>query len=355
MSKDHRILPIVRVTFPQNPRCRRRGSALVAVLSVIILLGMMIFTAGILVRGDAELATSQKRAFRATQLAEMGIAIAANPVVKKTDLTLLNQKVGDEESFSVKIRTEAKFNINTLVQQAKADPNEGRRFLEIVLAAVGVGAEDPDSRRWLIDNMINWTDPDDMTDGDKDTYEKEQYEAEGQFNYPFNRPFYNLDEVLLVKGMNVLPGVCPQWRDIFTVYNQGKLDVTEASAECLAIASLQGIDEAQRYYEQQLAHKIDDRERPSEHYTDAQQVVETRWGRDQMEDTTDDEKMDVNTVATMLNLDPELANVRLTNQDQTTRIEATATVGDFTKRIVVIMRNRTQNPQILMREEVPIF
>jgi hypothetical protein len=80
-----------------------------------------------------------------------------------------------------------------------------------------------------------------------------------------------------------------------------------------------------------------------------------RWGKDGAEDTTDDEQLDVNTVATMMGLDEALANNRLTNQDQTTRIESTATVGDLRKRIVLILRNRAQNPQILMREEVPLF
>ena len=84
-------------------------------------------------------------------------------------------------------------------------------------------------------------------------------------------------------------------------------------------------------------------------------LVDMRWGKDGAEDTTDDEQLDVNTVATMMGLDEALANNRLTNQDQTTRIESTATVGDMRKRIVLILRNRAQNPQILMREEVPLF
>lgn len=314
----------------------------------------MLATTALLVRSDAELATSQKKAFRATQLAEMGIAIAANPVVQKTDLNLLNQQIADDESFSAKIMGEGgKFNLNTLVQQAKADPGEGHQTLEILLAALGVA--DNDRRSLLIDNLINWVDPDDVPDGDKDTYEQERYEAEGYYNYPFNRPFYSLDEALLVRGMEMLPGVCPHWRDIFTIYSAGKLDINEASAECLAIASLQGIDEAQRFYEQQFEAALDERARPSEHLADALEVIDMRAGRDGQQDTTDDEKLDVNTVATMMNMEVETANARMTNQDQTVRLESTATVGDMRKRIVVILRNRSQNPQILMREEVPLF
>jgi general secretion pathway protein K len=354
MRSSSEPLVLMHFDFRHPSLCRQRGAALVAVLYVIGLLSLMLATTALMVRSDAESATLQKRAFRATQLAEMGIAIAANPVVKKTDLTLLNQRISDEESFSAKIMGEGgKFNLNTLVQQAKADPGEGHRTLEILLASLGVS--DNDRRSLLIDNLINWTDPDDVPEGDKDTYEKERYEAEGFYNYPFNRPFYSLDEALLVRGMEMLPGVCPHWRDIFTIYSAGKLDVNEANAECLAIASLQGIDEAQRFYEQQLEAELDPRARPSEHLTDAQEVIDMRAGRDGQPDTTDDEKLDVNTVATMMNIDVEIANTRLTNQDQTVRIESTATVGDMRKRIVLILRNRSQNPQILMREEVPLF
>ncbi len=333
---------------------RARGAALVAVLFVIGTLSLMLATTALLVRGDAELATNLNKSFRATQLAEMGLAIGANPVVKKTDAQLLNQRISDDESFSVKLRGEGgKFNINSLALQAKADPGEGRRFLEIVLSALGF--EDNDGRRLAIDNLINWVDEDDVPEGARDTYEREQYEREGFFNYPFNRPFYNLDELLLVRGMEILPGVCPEWRDYFTIYSAGKLDVNEASAECLAIASLEGVDEAQRYYRQQLEAQLDDRARPNEHVVDAQEVLDMRWGRDGIEHTEDDEQIDVNTVATMMGLDPEVASVRLVNQDQTTRIEATATVGDLRKRVVMVVRNRNQNPQILMREEVPLF
>jgi type II secretory pathway component PulK len=336
-------------------RCSsRRAAALVAVLFVVGTLSLMLATTALIVRSDAELATSQKKAFRATQLAEMGIAIAANPVVNKTDLLLLNQTIFQDESFSVKIKGEGgKFNINTLVQQAKADPAEGRETLEIVLAAVGV--DDGDLRSLMIDNLINWVDADDEAEGDSKTYERERYEEEGFLNYPFNRPFYSLDEMLLVKELNILPGVYPQWRDVFTIYSAGKLDINEASPECLAIASLESVADAQRYALQQFETTVDEKAEPSEHYKDAQEVVDMRWGKDGAEDTTDDEQLDVNTVATMMGLDEALANNRLTNQDQTTRIESTATVGDLRKRIVLILRNRAQNPQILMRDEVPLF
>lgn len=332
----------------------RRGAALIAVLYIIAVLSLVLATTGLLVRSDAELATTHKKSFRATQVAEMGIAIAANPVVQKTDVQLLNQVLPDGDSFSVQIKGEGgKFNINTLVQSAKADPaGEGRNFLETLLAALGM--TDNEYRGWVVDNLINWTDPDEEPEGHRNTYERLQYEAEGFYNYPFDRPFYSLDEVLLVRGMEVLPGLAPHWRDIFTIYSGGKLDVNEASAELLALASLPNVAAAQNYHEQQLS-AAEEGTPPSQRVQDAAEVVEMRWGRDGLENTEDDEQLDVATVATALDMDDELASARLTNQDQTTRIESTATVGDFRKRVVVVLRNRANNPQILVREEVPLF
>ena len=339
---------------PDSRSCGERGAALIAVLFVIAVLTMVLATTVVLVQSDTELATTQKKSFRATQVAEMGLAIGANPAVRETDVQLLNQVLPDGDTFSVKLKGEGgKFNINSMVQAAKTDSaGEGRNFLETVLAAMGM--TDNSLRGTVIDNLINWVDADDVPEGDKDTYEKERYEAEGFLNYPFNRPFYNLDEVLLVRGMEVLPGVCPRWRDYFTIYSAGKLDINEATAELLAVATLPNVAEAQQFFEEQLA-AIEDPRKASRRIGEAAEVVEMRWGRDGIEDTEDDERLDVVTVATSLGIDPELANLRMTNQDTTTRIESTATVGDFRKRIVLVLRNRTNNPQILVREEVPLF
>jgi hypothetical protein len=42
--------------------------------------------------------------------------------------------------------------------------------------------------------------------------------------------------------------------------------------------------------------------------------------------------------------------------DTTVHIESVATVNDYRKRAVLIVRNRTQgSPQILSREEIPLF
>jgi general secretion pathway protein K len=193
-------------------------------------------------------------------------------------------------------------------------------------------------RDHLIDNLIDWVDKNDehLEHG----MEKDEYEKLGIVGYPFNRYFYSLDELLLVPGFDTLASLKPNWRDYFTIYSQGKLDLNEAPADLLEIVC-------------------------DTTASDAQQFVESRWGDDKIEDTKDDHKYgSVQEALGLLNVgsgphgnDPEFTErtaQRLTVNDTTTRIEATGTVGDFRRRIIVVVRNR-QQPQILTREEIPLF
>jgi hypothetical protein len=89
--------------------------------------------------------------------------------------------------------------------------------------------------------------------------------------------------------------------------------------------------------------------------------VQDRWGPDGIEDTEDDINMqsaeEMNAALMKLGLDPAEPGVTALFglNDQTTHIECVATVGDYRKRVVLIVRGRTGQPQILSREEVPLF
>ncbi len=314
------------------------------------MLMLLIFTTVTVVRGDVALATSQKQAFYARCLAEKGIAIAANPTTKKSDKLLLHfddPEIGGHCDAQIKGEG-GRFNINNLVQGAKAiDPTSGESsLLTILLAAMGM--TDNRERQLTIANLVNWQDADDLVDLDPASWEKEQYEKEGLLNYPFNRPFYSLDEVLLVKGMEKIPGLFPQWRDIFTVFSSGKVDVNEAAPLVIALAAIKDEKEAEQWF-----NEDPDKKRYVKEATDV--IQKTKWGQDGEEDTTDDQKLTVEQVVGELGADGQTVSARLSAGDTTTRIESTATVGDYRKRIVLVLRNRTNNPQILHREEVPLF
>ena len=88
-------------------------------------------------------------------------------------------------------------------------------------------------------------------------------------------------------------------------------------------------------------------------------VHDVRWGPDGIEFTEDDVKLqDLQQAYDALNLDasdPDVA-AHFGLNDSTVHIESVATVNDYRKRVVLVVRNRTQgSPQILTREEVPLF
>ena len=67
---------------------------------------------------DMELATAKVHGSRARQIAEMGIAVGSNPVVKRSDpiLRQLNGETG--EGFEVRVISEGgRFNINAILMQ----------------------------------------------------------------------------------------------------------------------------------------------------------------------------------------------------------------------------------------------
>ena len=204
---------------------------------------------------------------------------------------------------------------------------------------------DTDSGNTLYDRLIDWTDTND--EKSLDGLEREDYEESGYFGYPFNRPFYDLDEVLLVPGFDAVVANAPDWRDFFTVYSAGKLDLNEAEPKVIAAAMI-------------ASNATADPLRDYDDYTKqaGEFIVDQLWGPDKIEDTQDDTKLqDVSAALLTLGIDTtDQTNVnRFGVNDQTVHIEAIATVGEYRKRVVMIVRNRTGQPQILSREEVPLF
>jgi len=327
-------------------RAARRGSALLLVFWFIAMLGMIIYSTHRIVVFDLELTVAQKQAFRARQLAEMGINWAMNPAVKEFDKEILNQVLGEDESFSVKIRSEGgRMNINALIQAGEAS----RTFATKLFTLWGLSNDESDI---LFDCMMDWTD----TNSEKTLHgmEKEDYVAMGYGEntpYPFNRPFYSLEEVRLVPGFQQVIANLPDWRDYFTIYSSGRtIDATEAEAKVLAAAALalDGTSDPARDFPEKL--KI------------AEKIVIDRWGPDGEEDSKDDEQVKARSTEELKVMlaeltdtaNPEFANVFGVG-DQTVHIESVATVGEYRKRVVLIVRGRTGNPQILSREEVPLF
>lgn len=300
-------------------RRREEGSALIGVFWLMAVLSLAVFTATQLVHNDMEIVVSQKLSFRADQLAEMGISIAMNPFVEKYDPLLYAQFEG-RGGFEARMRSEGgRLNINYLLLQ------NDRETLETLFTFWGL---DEDTASTVIDALLDWIDEDEFKN--LNGAEFEDYYELGYENYPFNRPFLDIEEMALVLGMELVSEVKPNWRDSFTLWSAGKLNVNEAGAELLE-AIAESTPEA------------------------AEELILIRNGPDLIPDTEDDyEFQSVEEAGLELGvseLDSQVLG-RLSVSDPTVRIESTGIIGDYRKTVVLVVRNRESQPVILTREEL---
>lgn len=291
-----------------------------AVLWLIAILSMACMATLRIITFDLELASAKVHGSRARQVAEMGVAIGSNPVVKRSDpiLRQMNEETG--EGFEVKINSEGgRFNINAILLQ------NDKELLKSMFINWGLELEDAQE---ITDALIDWIDPGD--DEQLNGAEKKYYEAEGRINQPFNRPFYDVAEVSLVRGMELVEAVRPDWRNWFTIWSGGPLDLNEASAELIAAAAEISVEQADI-------------------------IPETVRGTDNLRDTEDDVPFqDTATPMALLGIDSAAAgNIakRFTVNDTTTRIESIGYAEGAKRKISIIVRNRTGKPALLERTE----
>lgn len=303
-----------------------RGMALLAVLWLMVVLSFAALTAVKLLSFDLDLADAQINGFRARQAAEMGIAVGANPVVRRDD-PMLQQIAEDGTGFQVKLRSEGeRFNINYLLLNAS-----DKILIKEIFISWGIDAE---ASQEIADALLDWVDSNDEIQ--LNGAERSYYEELGRINQPFNRPFYSLEEMRLVRGMEMVEQVKPDWRDWFTVWSSGGLDVNEAEAEKIALAAQCDIE-------------------------DAATLVEIVRGPDGIRGTDDDAPFSSLqggqtgiSVFQILGVPEFFAPVvgqRLAVNENTTRIESIGQAGDSKRKIVMVLRNRTGRPTILEKTE----
>jgi len=303
-----------------NEQAASRGAALMAVIWLIAVLGIATMAALRVITFDAEVASAKIHGSRARQVAEMGIAVGSNPAVKRSDPILRQMNGETGEGFEVRVISEGgRFNINYILLQ------EDKALLREIFSKWGLEIEDAQN---VADALGDWVDPDDNVA--LNGAEVAEYEKAGRVNQPFNRPFYDISEMRLVRGMDLVEAMKPDWRDWFTVWSGGALDVNEASAEMIAAAAECPVEQADI-------------------------IPEKVRGDDGQRDTIDDVPFQNAAAALdLLGIDtegrPDLAR-RFTANDQTTRIESIGYAEGSKRKINVIVRNRTGKPALLERTE----
>lgn len=285
---------------------QRRGSALLAVLWIVALLSMLVATTSLLVMQDVDTVGTRRQMFRARMLAEMGLAFAAHPDVRPDD-PLLRQEIADGEGFEVEmIGEDGRLNPNLLIQR------QDRETFRRVFRAWGMDLMQSDS---LFDALTDWVDEDSF----KQPRGAEFRDYNGIPGFPFNRPFRSLEEMALVRGMDVVDSVFPQWRDWFSIHASGVLDINEAAPEILAAVT--GAD-----------------------IIIAQQLQARRLGRDGIRNTLDDAVFpDLQTAVRLLGVTGNTQGLDqiLSVTSNTRRIISSGTTGGFTKSIVAIVQGGT--------------
>ncbi len=189
-------------------------------------LGFAVFTGALLVRSDVDAILSRKELLAAEREADKGIALAANPLVEPWDPILQRRDAETGEGYEARVLSEgARFNLNTLLLR------EDRVVLKRLFAKWGLDPAEGDA---LLGALLDWVDADSQER--LNGAEAGTYAGRGQPGLPFNRPFQSLDEVVLVAGMEQVEARVPDWRNYFTVWSSGKLDVNEAEADLIAMA-----------------------------------------------------------------------------------------------------------------------
>ena len=204
-----------------NPH--RRGAALLLVLWAIAVLSFSVLWVSNLVNSNMEGGAADAKGLRARQIALSGVALGLHPKVTREDTDLLERDIGHGERMQVRIRGEgARLNINQLLA------DQDRVTLQSLFMLWGLDNRQADT---LIDRLIDWVDDD--IGRQMNGAERAEYEALGIADAPANRPFRSVDEMGRVLGMEVLSEVHPGWRDAFTIFGDGRVDVNEASSEVL--------------------------------------------------------------------------------------------------------------------------
>jgi len=205
----------------------RTGIALIAVLWVVAFMTTLLVVTLTLLKVDVDDNVAEVHSFTAWQQAHTGLSFGLHPGVKRDDPILRAPYTGYDEGYTVKIEPEAsRLNINAVLT------SNDKGTLVSLFRLWGLEDKDVDM---LVDALIDWVDGDELIslNGAEENY----YQDLGYSDRPYNRAFRELDEVPLVRGFGLIENLKPNWRDYFTVWSNGPLDIHEALPELIAAAA----------------------------------------------------------------------------------------------------------------------
>jgi type II secretory pathway component PulK len=283
----------------------QRGSALMLVLFAIVVMGFAIASMATFLDASQEENALVANQFRALAMAESGIALGVHPQLKPGD-PALHQDIGSDGSIDVTITSEeAKLPINQITTAG---------YRDVVYNLFVYWGLSTDEASIAADSLADWVDPDDdvRSEGAESAY----YQGLGYTGFPRNQGFTSVEEMILVRGMDAVERVKPDWRNYFSVLSDGVVDVNYASKDVLmAVTGAQ------------------------ESYVD--NLIRERSGPDGIPGTQDDVTLTITSAATLLGLDTAALSAiqsRLTQSGLMRRVESIGRVGEQKYKVVVVAR-----------------
>ncbi len=298
----------MRAPLPKE-NCQR-GMALLLVLFAVMALSLIIAGLYEASQPNWDENTLARARYKAGLLAESGLAVALHPEIEKGDVAL-RQQIGPDYGFEVRITSEdARIPVNSL---------ETERLREAVTEMFILWGLDGAAAAMASDSLADWIDGNSraLPNG----AERPFYAGFEYPEFPANGPFTSLDQMLFVQGMDKVARIQPSWRDYFSIYSDGLVDLNEAPWE--VIMALTGTTEDA-----------------------AMNFVAVRNGDDGLAATEDDNEIsDTGEAQALLGLsDDEWTEVSalVTLSGTMKRIESVGRIGDFTETRIVLAREATQ-------------
>lgn len=298
------VCPGVTARISQGD-ARHEGSALMLMVWALLLMSVTVMGVVEYIRYSAEEAKLGAAEFYALHLAESGLAVGLHPEARRGD-KVLKQKIGSDSGFDVVINYEgARIPINFVTDD---------RLREAVYQLFIRWGLNSDEAGVASESLADWVDRDD--DVRANGAESAFYQEQGIEDMPRQGGFVDVDEMLLVRGMGVVDRLKPDWREFFSVYGDGTIDLRTAFKDTLIAVT--GASE-----------------------NDVENYVARRDGADGIPGTEDDQRISDGEAFRLLGLTGDKArslSAILTSEDSLRRITSTGYVGEKRAQIIVIAR-----------------
>lgn len=288
----------------------KNGSALMLMIWAILLMSITVMGVVEYITYSAEESKMAAYQFRALHLAESGLAVGLHPNTRRGDV-VMKQKIGPDSGFDVVINYEgARIPINYATDERL------REAIYNLFIYWQLNAEDAGI---AADSLADWVDND--SNQRANGAEAEYYKTLGIYNAPRNQGFVRVDEMLLVRGMDAVDRKKPDWREYFSIYGEGQIDLRTVFKDVLLAVTGASESEVTRF-------------------------ISERDGADGIPGTEDDRRIQDQEAYQLLGLSGDrLEAIRgIVNDDDTSlrRITSIGWVGDKRSKIIVVTRRNQE-------------